>query len=86
MRKCHNQESLFGLSWFITPRPAILWIGRTDGLYPNSAELWPIGINTKGRENNGLKTDLNREAEKIMKHFGLNPHYYQVDVSLAWCS
>jgi len=85
MKKCHNQKSPFGLSWFITPLPAILWIGTTAVLNPNTAELRPIGTDTKAGENNGLNTDLKHEAHKIMRHFSLNPHYYKVELTLAWC-
>lgn len=74
MNSCHNERSAYGLSWFCSPRPALVWIGVSGRAYPHSFELWPV-INISG---------LSVEGKSLMKYFSFNEHYYSLDISLQW--
>lgn len=71
------------LAWFITPKPAILWIGAAGRAYPHSIELCPVYTKPQA-DRTRVDIAMAVEANKVMKYFCLNPHYYTIDISIKW--
>lgn len=74
----HNEPSAYGLSWFCSPRPALVWIGVSGRSYPQSFELWPLC--TKPGNNVAVAS----EGRQMMKYFALNEHYYKLEITTKW--
>jgi len=74
-------ESIHGLSWFCSPKPAIVWIGRTGAKYPGSFELTAVWTPHVHEEGARLA-----EALQVFGAFSFNTHYYTADVSLTWAN
>jgi hypothetical protein len=77
-----QNASIHGLSWFCSPRKAILWLGRTGWRYPHSFELTPLVANPV--QTSGVNFAIRVEGNRLFKLFSFNPHYYTIDYSLEW--
>lgn len=78
-----NTISQYGLSWFCSPRPAVLWIGISGQSYPNSFELRPVQPKPVWPAQ-GVDFGLVLDSETLFKEFGFNQHYYKIERTLKW--